>query len=306
MYMGEMTLDWVHINSIIPNPLNPRKNSSVKSEEMQRIIKDKGWETGITCYARDSKYVILSGHRRWVAAKRLGIKQLPVILVKAPLSELEELERLISVQGGKVDWNVYEWAKHIYEMWLRSNKCSYEELSRKTRKRSRWIAEIVKVFQYYPHNEIESKLIGGSYSFLGLHNLIIWLDRLSNIKPEIVDFFTIEMIRTTMLLKIENKLVNSSDLRSDLFIRMSSIEQMKTFLLENNLQLSEALHEINNGYEDSRIRTHIEQINNTLILINEIDVNSKADAKEVIFHFQNLRNEVLLEQKKVRRFLKSK
>lgn len=59
------------IKDVEPNPLNPRMDNTIKTDELQRVIKEKGWEVPITCYERDNKYVILSGHRRWHAAKKL-------------------------------------------------------------------------------------------------------------------------------------------------------------------------------------------------------------------------------------------
>ncbi|MGM1022643.1 MAG: hypothetical protein ACQEXV_19515 [Bacillota bacterium] len=59
--MDNIKIIWAKINDVVPNPRNPRRDLSVKSEEMQQIIKNKGWETGITCYEKDSKYIILSG-----------------------------------------------------------------------------------------------------------------------------------------------------------------------------------------------------------------------------------------------------
>lgn len=67
------------IKDVIPNPLNPRTNNAIKTDEMQRVIKEKGWEVPITCYQRGEQYIILSGHRRWEAAKNYHIRRYPYI-----------------------------------------------------------------------------------------------------------------------------------------------------------------------------------------------------------------------------------
>jgi len=124
------------------------------------FLKKKGFESPITCYQKDSKYIILSGHRRWYAAQKFSYKKIPVFLVEAPLlSRGEELERLGSVQGGKVDWSVYEWAKYTYEMWIFWEQCSYSELARKLNKSSGFERTRLDIFRYYDHNQIEDKLI---------------------------------------------------------------------------------------------------------------------------------------------------
>ncbi len=303
--MERIKLIWTSINEVFPNPLNPRKNYSTKSEEMQRIIKDKGWETGITCYKKESKYVILSGHRRWFAAQQLGIREIPVLVVHAPKSDAEELDRLGSAQAGKVDWSVYEWAKYTYEMWIVWDKCSYKELSHKMNISESQIASRIKVFQYYPHSEIEENLANGTYTLSALYTLIIWLDKLQKEKSNLVMQYKIEMIRKTMLRKIEMKLVSVNDLRNESFIELTSYEQMSNFLLDPQKKLSEVLFEIN-GEESkyrnkSRVKTHIMKLNNKQILINNMDFENVEEAKTLLISLNELKEEILNKQEELKR-----
>jgi RNA polymerase sigma factor (sigma-70 family) len=71
----QQCFEWVDINNISASPKNPRKNLSANSQQMQEILAIKGWEEAITCYRRGPYYFILSGHRRWNAAKELGEKR---------------------------------------------------------------------------------------------------------------------------------------------------------------------------------------------------------------------------------------
>ncbi len=285
---------FVNIKEIFPNPLNPREDSSMKTEEMQRIIKDKGWESPITCYQKDSKYIILSGHRRWYAAKKLSQKQIPVFLVKAPSSPEEELERLGSVQGGKTDWSVYEWAKYTYEMWIYWKECSFRELAQKINKSSGFVATRVKIFRYFPHNEIEEKLINGVYSISVLHYLIGWLESLTRLKPEIVNDLTLDLIRKTMLSKIEKQLVTILDLKSDSFIRVANYENIKEFLIQPTKKLSDALAELGEGYGiykgRSKINASIDVINDVQNIISKLQ-NSRA--KEAHLQFEEIVNDYI-------------
>jgi ParB/RepB/Spo0J family partition protein len=273
---------FANIVDIVPNPLNPREDYSVKTEDMQLILKEKGWESPITCYLKDSKYVILSGHRRWFAACKLSMKQIPVFLVKAPSSPEEELERLGSVQGGKTDWSVYEWAKYTYEMWIFWKECSFRELARKLNKSSGFVSTRVNIFRYFPHHEIEEKLINGIYSISVLHYLINWLENLTRLKPEIVKDLTMDLIRTTMLSKIERQFVTILDLKNDSFIRNANYEQVKEFLIKPTKKLSEALAELGEGYRKykgkSKMNVNTDVINNVQHIVGKVQVpNSKED-----------------------------
>lgn len=302
-----MNLIWACIDEVLPNPLNPRKDYSTKSSEMQRIIKEKGWETGITCYKKESKYVILSGHRRWYAAKELDIIKVPVIIVNAPKSKAEELERLGSVQGGKVDWSVYEWAKYTYEMWILWEKCSYQELAIKMGVSSSVIASRIKVFVYYPHDEIEDNLEKGVYSLSVLYYLRIWLEKLKEKKPALVEQYEEKMIRKTMLRKIEMKLVNVIDLKNDIFIDLSSDEQLRDFLMHQKKKLSHALKEV--SVEDSkyrntsRVNAQIKKIDSRVMRINRMGAENMKDKKELLNNLDKLRSEIISRQKELEEFL---
>jgi Predicted transcriptional regulators len=299
---------WASISKVVPNPKNPRSNLSVKTTEMQQIIKSKGWETGITCYERDSQYIILSGHRRWYAAKKLKIKEIPVILVEAPKSEDEELKRLGSVQGGKEDWTDYEWTKYTHEMWIAWNKCSFGELANKMRRSSRWVAERVRVFQYYPHNEIKDGLIKGTLNITVLYRLIGWLEKLSNQKSKVVAFFSLNMIRSTMLLKITKRLVSINDLKNEKLIRESSDEQLKRFLQNNRMKLSDCLLEREEGtggeLQDKKERSSYQQrIENIKTCLSQLNLDTITNAREVLTYINKVKEELLKKQSALKKLV---
>ncbi|MFE6076891.1 ParB/RepB/Spo0J family partition protein [Paenibacillus sp. NPDC057886] len=262
------------IKDVVPNPLNPRMDNTIKTEELQRVIKDKGWEVPITCYEKDHKYVILSGHRRWHAAKKLMQRTIPVYLVEPPQSIQEEQERLGSVQGGKSDWSVYEWAKHTYDMWIYWEKCSFSELARKMNKSVAFVSARVKVFSYYPHSEIEQTLANNKISISALAYLIQWLNNLNRLKPEIVEDNKLDTVRATMLSKIERGLVGILDLKTDSFIHKANVEQLKSFLVDPDKKLSDALLEIDGDsmrYRGkSKINTYVQDINNAKDIFKRI------------------------------------
>lgn len=299
--MYKINLVWVNIENIIPNPLNPRQDYSARTEDMQTIIKEKGWESGITCYLKETKYVILSGHRRWYAAKRLGIHKIPVILVKEPHSEEEELERLGSVQSGKVDWSMYEWAKYTYEMWIMWDKCSFHELAKKMGADSKQIAVRVKVFQYYQHSEIEEKLASGVYTLFALYYLIGWLEKLEKFKTDLVHRFNKDLIRTTMLRKIELGLVTVNDLKNEILVRSLSDEQVKLFLVNMKMKLSDVLEDkaIDKEAGSSKLKTHQVKIKNALVQINKISANNTYEAGDLLNNLKKLREEVVSKRKQL-------
>jgi ParB family chromosome partitioning protein len=109
----------VAISSIFPDPSQPRKNIDPTSQDIQDLaqsIKQHGFINFIMVRQKDEGYVIVSGERRFTAAKLIGLEKIPVFVISgekeateycllqleeniqrkdlAPLDEAEAYERL--------------------------------------------------------------------------------------------------------------------------------------------------------------------------------------------------------------------
>jgi len=305
--MNRIEMEWVEVISIVPNPLNPRKNFGVKTEDMQAIISNKGWETGITCYRKDLKYVIISGHRRWHAAKELKIGKIPVLIVQPPKSKAEELDRLSSVQGGKVDWTNYEWAKYTFEMWNIWGKCSFRELAKKMGISTSQVSARINVFNYYVHTEIEENLSEGIYTITGLNYLMRWMEQLKKVHPNFVIQYDEDMIRKTMLKKLLEKKVGVQELKNDKYIQLANTEHLKSFVLSTDKSLKSALEEISEEdgkyITESILSTNIAKIHNRILSVNSIRPNNKEESNKIQISLDILRQEVVKKQKEISKMI---
>lgn len=233
---------WVGIDEVIPNPLNPRKDDSVKTQEMQNIINQRGWEIPLTVYQKGKYYVILAGHRRRYAAKQAGVKELPVFVVEAPKDHQEEVERIASLQRGQVDWTPYEWGKFTLERWTAWNKPSYTDFAKQMSMPERTVKEYLTVLQYYPRHEIEMNLQTGVYAMSTLYELVTWINKLKIYKSELVSDLGEEMIRKTMLHKIANRHVNRDHLRfTESLFKVVSDKDLLAFLTNTTYKLKDLL-----------------------------------------------------------------
>ena len=88
------TLNKVSISEISRNPYQPRQNfKEEKLEELSNSIKKKGIIQPIAVRINNSgstKYEIVAGERRWLAAQRAGLHEIPVTILD--LSDVESLE----------------------------------------------------------------------------------------------------------------------------------------------------------------------------------------------------------------------
>jgi ParB family chromosome partitioning protein len=97
----------VPIEFLRANPRNPRKNfSDAELEELAASIKERGIIQPVVVRAvRGAKdaYEIIAGERRWRAAQRAGLHDVPIVPVEATDSEALELAIIENVQRSDLN-----------------------------------------------------------------------------------------------------------------------------------------------------------------------------------------------------------
>ena len=103
----------VSISDLSRNPYQPRQNfKEEKLEELANSIKKNGIIQPIAVRPSKSasnKYEIVAGERRWLAAQRAGLHEIPVTILE--LSDVESLEVAIVENIQRDDLNPIEEAK---------------------------------------------------------------------------------------------------------------------------------------------------------------------------------------------------
>ena len=82
------------LSEIIPNKYQPRKNfDAANLEDLTNSIKERGMIQPIIVRKsnnENSKFEIIAGERRWLAAQRAGMHDVPVVIIEA--DDLKSLE----------------------------------------------------------------------------------------------------------------------------------------------------------------------------------------------------------------------
>ena len=84
------------IRDLRPDPANPRRISDEELESLTRSIREFGLIDPII--ARREDKVVIGGHQRLLAARKIGLKQVPVVLVDLP----EEQAHLLNLALNKI------------------------------------------------------------------------------------------------------------------------------------------------------------------------------------------------------------
>ena len=89
----------VNITKVEPNREQPRKNFDEDSlEELAESIKQFGLLQPILVQDRKTYYEIIAGERRWRAAKKAGLKEVPVIIKNLSEQEIVEISLIENIQ----------------------------------------------------------------------------------------------------------------------------------------------------------------------------------------------------------------
>src|SRR3954447_6707463 len=103
----------VPIEFVKPNPRNPRRTfAEAELEELAASIRERVIIQPIlvrTVRGAMDQYEIVAGERRWRAAQRAGLHDVPVILIE--VSDLESLELAIIENVQRADLNALEEAQ---------------------------------------------------------------------------------------------------------------------------------------------------------------------------------------------------
>ena len=91
------------ISEVKPYPNNPRNNDD-GVEAVANSIKEFGWQQPIVV---DKDNVIIVGHTRYKAAKKLGMKEVPVVVANNLTPEQVKAYRLADNKTGELtDWDM--------------------------------------------------------------------------------------------------------------------------------------------------------------------------------------------------------
>lgn len=122
----------VKISKVEPNREQPRKNFDEDAlEELAESIKQFGLLQPILVQDRTSHFEIIAGERRWRAAKKAGLKEIPVIIKNYTDQEIVEISLIENIQ--REDLNPIEEAQ-AYKRLLTEFNLKQDEVAERVSK----------------------------------------------------------------------------------------------------------------------------------------------------------------------------
>jgi len=157
---GKRTFFTCGIEEIQPNPFQPRKIFSDEPlQELVQSIREKGILQPLLVRRKGDHYELIAGERRWRAAQKAGIKDIPILVRDVSESELLELSLIENIQRENL--NPIEEAE-AYKGLMDQFHLTQEDISQKVGKDRATVANSLRLLKLPP--EIKQSLSEGKVS----------------------------------------------------------------------------------------------------------------------------------------------
>lgn len=162
----------IDINKISPNTEQPRQNfDELALNELAESIKEVGILQPLTVNKIDNQYIIIAGERRWRAARKAGLKTVPVII--KDFDALKALQAALIENVQREDLNPIEEA-YTYQKLSSTYNLSQEEIAKKVGKSRSAVANAMRLINLDNRVQTfvkENKLSNGhARTLLGLND----------------------------------------------------------------------------------------------------------------------------------------
>ena len=165
------------LSEIIPNKYQPRKNFDEENlEDLSNSIKERGVIQPIIVRkssSENSKYEIIAGERRWLAARKAGLHDIPVVVTEA--DDLKSLEFAIVENVQRHDLNPLEEAQG-YKRLIDEFSYDQEKVSKFIGKSRSYITNSIRLLNLPKEvlELVENKKISAGHAkiLVGLENAV--------------------------------------------------------------------------------------------------------------------------------------
>jgi ParB family chromosome partitioning protein len=159
------------LEAIERSPGQPRKRfEEAKLEELAASIREHGVVEPILVRREGGKYRILAGERRWRAAQRAGLKEIPAVLREA--SEREAFEIALVENLQREDLNAIEEAE-AYEVLIEDHRLTQEAIAQRVGKERSTVANALRLLKL--PSEVRDLVKGGQLD-MGHARALLGLD----------------------------------------------------------------------------------------------------------------------------------
>ncbi|MEI6206971.1 MAG: ParB/RepB/Spo0J family partition protein [Desulfuromonadales bacterium] len=253
------------IEKIRPNRNQPRKHFAPdKLEELAASIREKGIIQPLVVTRSDDHYEIIAGERRWRAAQKAGLYEIPVVIREAAPDAIMELALIENIQ--RQDLNAIEEAQ-AYRSLVEHFGISQEDVARRVGKNRTTVANALRLLKLpdeIQRDIVEERLsMGHARALLALESIeLIDRARYDILHRQLSVRATEELVRR---LKINPRPVPAKRLQQPDLL-MTSLEEQ----LQKRFQSRVAIRKV--GTKGGRLEIHFSDSDELTRIIDLLDI----------------------------------
>lgn len=159
-FEGKKAFQVCGIEEIQPNPFQPRKAfGNGQLQELVNSIREKGILQPLVVRRKGNSFELIAGERRWRAAQKAGIKEVPILIKEVPETEILELSLIENIQRENL--NPIEEAE-AFKGLMDQFHLTQEEISKKVGKDRTTITNTIRLLKL--PQEIKQSIADGLIS----------------------------------------------------------------------------------------------------------------------------------------------
>jgi len=182
---AEININKVSISDLVSNKFQPRKTFDEESlQDLTNSIKERGIIQPIIVRKSSedsSKYEIIAGERRWLAAQKAGLHEVPIVIIES--GDLKSLEFAIVENVQRNDLNVIEEARG-YQRLIEEFSYDQEKVAQFIGKSRSHIANFLRLLNL---PEAVLKLIETQKLSAGHAKILVGLDNAAFVANKIIE-----------------------------------------------------------------------------------------------------------------------
>lgn len=254
------------IEQIRPNKNQPRKYfAPEKLEELAASIREQGIIQPLVVTQKDGLFEIIAGERRWRAAQKAGLHEVPVVIREASDAVIMELALIENIQ--RQDLNAIEEAQ-AYRSLVELFSISQEDVAKRVGKSRTAVTNalrLLKLPESIQHDIIEERLsMGHARALLALESLeLIEKARHEILHRQLSVRATEELVRR---LKVNPHPASSRKRPQQPDLLMSSLEEQ----LQKRFQSRVAIRRV--GTKGGRLEIHFNDTDELTRIIDLLDL----------------------------------
>ena len=253
------------IEQIRPNKNQPRKSfSQEKLEELAASIREQGIIQPLVVTRKENFFEIIAGERRWRAAQKAGLHEVPVVIREASENNVLELALIENIQ--RQDLNAIEEAQ-AYRSLVDHLNISQEDVAKRVGKNRTTVTNslrLLKLPEEIQHDIVEERLtMGHARALLALES------------PELVEKARQEILHKQLSVRATEELIRKLKVNPDPVAKkrlqqpdllMSSLEEQ----LQKRFQSRVAIRKI--GAKAGRLEIHFSDSDELTRIIDLLEI----------------------------------